>query len=388
MNKKELKANVVLGLIFTIRMFGIFIMLPILSNYCINLKHSNNFLIGLALAAYGITQSIFQIPFSFMSDKFGQKKIIILGLILFIIGSLIGATTNSILGIIIARSLQGSGAISSVVITLLLNIVQEKNKTKSMIFIGINITITFIISTVISPIIFYKIGLKWIFFYMSIFALIGIFIVYFFIPNKKYNFKNKIFLKKSLIEINKNKKLIIFNFSIFCLHAILISNFLTVPLMIINSGLEINQHWKIYLIILLFSFLFTWLISNYINKKNKIKKIILSCIIILIISELVFYFSNENFYLIFFAMQLFFISFTTLEFFLPNLVNKEAPKKYKGTTMGIYSTSQFFGVAFGGIISGLIFKTQKINIIFIGEIILSLFWLLLTIKKNNLINNN
>lgn len=386
MTKKELKANIVLGLVFTIRMFGIFVMLPILSNYCVNLKNSNNFLIGLALGAYGITQSVFQIPFSFMSDKFGQKKIIILGLILFIIGSLIGATTNSISGIIIARSLQGSGAISSVIITLLLNIVQEKNKTKSMIFIGINITLTFIISTVISPIIFYKIGLKWIFFYMSIFALIGIFIIHFFIPNKKYNFKNKIFLKESLIKIRKNKKLFIFNFSIFCLHAILITNFLIIPLLIIDSGLKINQHWKIYSIILLISFLFTWLISIYINKKKKIKEMILFCIIILIFSELIFYISNKNLYLILFAMQLFFISFTTLEFFLPNLVNQEAHKKYKGTTMGIYSTSQFFGVAFGGIISGLIFKTQKNNTIFIGEIILSIFWILLILKKKKLFN--
>lgn len=386
MTKKELKANIVLGLIFTIRMFGIFVMLPILSNYCINLKNSNNFLIGLALGAYGITQSVFQIPFSFMSDKFGQKKIIILGLILFIAGSLIGATTESILGIIIARSLQGSGAISSVIITLLLNIVQEKNKTKSMIFIGINITLTFIISTVISPIIFYKIGLKWIFFCMSIFALIGIFIIQFFIPNEKYNFKNKIFLKESLIKISKNKKLFIFNFSIFCLHAILITNFLIIPLLIIDSGLKINQHWKIYSIILFISFLFTWIISIYINKRKKIKEMIFSCIIILILSELIFYFSNKNLYLIFFAMQLFFISFTTLEFFLPNLVNKEAHKKYKGTTMGIYSTSQFFGVAFGGIISGLIFKTQKNNAVFIGEIILSIFWMLLIMKKKKLFN--
>lgn len=384
MNFKILKNNIGIGLIFTLRMFGVFIIFPILTKYGMILKHSNTFLIGLALGSYGITQAIFQIPFSYFADKFGYKKSILIGLFLFFLGSIIGFITDSIFGIIFARLIQGSGAISSILIILLLNL-NKKNKIKSMIFLGINFAITFSVSIILSPILVYRIGLKGIFIGTSLMSIINIILAYLIIPKKLHSIKkNKISIKNTFNEILKNKIILNSIFSIFFLHAILITNFISIPLLIIDSGIKIYNHWIIYLIILFISFLFSIPSLNYFMKKNKNKNLIKICISILFFSIFIFIFSNKNFYSIFIALQIFFIIFNILEFFLPITINKESKLTSKATTMGIYSTCQFLGNTFGGIISGLILKFNNINYIFFEEIIICILWLILISRSKRI----
>ncbi|MGP1930289.1 MAG: MFS transporter [Arsenophonus sp. ET-YP4-MAG3] len=384
MTLKELKVTFWLGTVFTLRMLGIFMILPVLTSYGQELKDANELLIGLAIGIYGISQAIFQIPFGLMSDRFGRKQLIILGLLIFIIGSIIAAITESIWGIIIGRALQGAGAISSSIIALLSDLISEQNRTKAMAFIGISFGITFSIALVIGPIITHAFGLHGLFWWISLFAFNGILIIIFFIPENRYCIINNEthFIRNSVQKIIKNRQLLKLNLSILCLHALLMTNFITLPLIIIDSGLEINKHWRIYLITLFIAFITILPFIIYAEKKHQIKQVFLLCIGILFTSELIFCFSNQQFWLIMIGLQLFFIGFNIMEVLLPSLVSKEAPIKYKGTAMSIYSTSQFLGIALGGILGGWFLKLNGDFLVFIANLILCIFWFFITINMN------
>ncbi|WMY96101.1 MAG: MFS transporter [Arsenophonus sp.] len=384
MTPKEIKATFGLGSVFILRMLGMLMVLPILTSYGKDLKDANDFLLGLAIGMYGITQALLQIPMGLMSDRFGRKKIIINGLWIFIIGSIIAASTNSIWGVIIGRTLQGSGAISSTIIALLTDLIHEKNRTKAIAFLGISFGITFAISIIIGPIITHIIGLHGLFWIISLLGMAAILIIKFYVPDPPYNILNNDinFIKKTIKNIIKNLELLKLNYGIFCLHSLLIINFIAVPLIMIDAGIPTYQHWQIYLSTLLIAFISIIPFIIYANNESRTKKIFLLCIIILFISELIFYFCNQKFLLILTGLQLFFIAFNVLETLLPALVTKTIDKKYKGTAMSIYSTSQFLGVASGGILGGFLLQLNNGNYIFIAGIVFCAFWFLINFKMH------
>ena len=113
MHNKERSAVIFLALIMAFRMLGLFMILPIFSLYANHFNHVTPLLIGMALGAYGITSGFLQAPLGALSDKIGRKPVIIIGLVIFALGSILCAHSHSIYGIIAGRALQGAGAIGS-----------------------------------------------------------------------------------------------------------------------------------------------------------------------------------------------------------------------------------------------------------------------------------
>lgn len=382
LNNKEIKTILLIGSIFIFRMLSIFMMLPILSIYGRNLKDSNEFLIGLAIGIYGLMQAVLQIPFGILSDKFGHRKIIILGLTLFLSGSIIVSLTHNIWGLIIGRTLQGSGAISASILALLFQLIREKNITKSMAFIGSSFGLIFAISLVLGPLLTNLIGFNGIFFIISILTLLSIIFVMF-IPRVSSNniiINKKSIAYKNILYILKNNNLIKLNLSIFFLHTILMSNFIIWPLIIIKSGIEHYNQWKIYCSVMLISIFIILPTISYFEKKELIKHLFIFSIINITLSEILFLLFNENILMILLGIQLFFISFNILETILPSLVSKNSDPNYKGTITSIYTTYQFLGIACGGIIGGFIFQLFNFELIFFINILISIIWSFIIFK--------
>ena len=181
MNKAELKAVNSLGLIIAIRMLGLFMILPVFSLYAGKLDGSTPLLMGIALSAYGLSQAILQIPFGMMSDKYGRKRIITIGLIIFAVGSIIAATATNIGMMIFARIVQGSGAVSAATMALAADLTQENNRFKAMAMIGMNIGMAFTLSLILGPILSSHFGIQGIFWLTSIFAIIAILILNYYV---------------------------------------------------------------------------------------------------------------------------------------------------------------------------------------------------------------
>ncbi|WP_343192500.1 MFS transporter [Buchnera aphidicola (Taiwanaphis decaspermi)] len=375
---EEKKSILILSVIYFLRMTGMFMIVPVISIYGNHIKDTNEFLIGLSIGIYGITQAFFQIPFGLLSDKFNQKILIYIGLIIILIGSTISYICQSIKGIIFGRFLQGIGAISSPIMTLLFDLTREHLHSKVISFIGFSIGLSFLCSIFLSFYIVNHFGIFNVFSLISFLTFVSMILLYF-TPNSKkhiFNRETKI-IGNDLLKILFKKNIINLNISIFLLHLILMFSFLSIPLKLIAFNVSKFYNYKLYFLSILISFFISPLIISFCEKTKRIKKLFINSIIFIILSEIfIFYNLSEKFFIIS-GIQIFFISFNILEILIPSLINKICKAGYKGTAMGIYSTSQFFGVALGGILGGYILHNFEINYLFLTIIVLSIFWLFL-----------
>ena len=391
MTPQELKSSLILALAYSLRMFGMFIILPIFAVYASNLADTpSEFQIGLALGIYGLTQALFQIPFGLASDRYGRKKIIYLGLFIFIAGSIVAGLSSNINLIIVGRALQGAGAISAVLAAFVADLTTEGFRTRAMAIIGGSIGLTFILSLILGPILNSLIGVPGIFYLMACLSFIIFLIIKYFVPEKKINSNNHEMNFSTIKDILKRFDLQQLNFGIFALHATQIIMFMIIPFLIINNGgLDLKDHWMVYLPVLLISFLFTFPMIIVAEKLRKTKLVFLLSIIVLVTSQFLFIFMTNDFIGIFISLVIYFLGFNFLEASLPSMVSKIAPVNQKGLALGVYNTSQSLGIFAGGAIGGLIANHYGYDISFLACLVLLVAWFVLSLKikipatKNN-----
>ena len=376
MTGTELRATWGLGTVFSLRMLGMFMVLPVLTTYGMALQGASEALIGLAIGIYGLAQAVFQLPFGLISDRVGRKPLIVGGLLVFALGSVIAAATDSIWGVILGRALQGSGAIAAAVMALLSDLTREQNRTKAMAFIGVSFGITFAIAMVLGPIITHALGLHALFWGIAILALLGIVLTVLVVPSADFHVLNREsgIVKGSFAKVLANPQLLKLNFGIFCLHALLMSSFVALPPMMVKAGLLAADHWKVYLVTMLISFAAVVPFIIYAEVKRQMKRVFMGCITVLLVAEIVLWSAGQHLWVIFAGVQLFFLAFNVMEAILPSLISKEAPAGYKGTAMGIYSTGQFLGVAAGGSLGGWLFQISGAGLVFMTGAGICLVW--------------
>ncbi|MFY7697696.1 MAG: MFS transporter [Legionella sp.] len=382
MNHSWLKSVLPIAAIFSFRMLGLFMLIPVFSVYARNLEAATPKLIGIALGIYGLSQGLLQIPFGILSDRYGRKPLLILGLLFFISGSLVGALTDSIYGMIVARTLQGMGAIGSVLIALLADLTSEQQRTKAMAVIGISIGVSFSLAMIISPLLCSHFGLVGIFYLTGLLASVGLLLVFFVIPTPTGQLLAKIRSAKLACfkQTFMNSHLQKLNISIFFQHMMLTSTFFVIPLLIHQQILlgQLSQQWHFYLPIILLSFFIMTPLLAFAEKNDAIKKMIVTSVSITLISQFFLSFSHQHLFSLWTLVLIYFVAFNLLEASIPSLISKQAPSESRGTAMGIYSTSQFIGIFIGGTMAGYIYYFYGATGIFLTNGLLGLVWLLIT----------
>ncbi|MGL5743314.1 MAG: MFS transporter [Legionella sp.] len=366
--------------IFSFRMLGLFLLIPVFSIYAENLHRATPALIGLALGIYGLAQGVMQMPFGMISDKVGRKPMITLGLLLFACGSLLGAITDSIYGMIFARALQGTGAIGSVLIALLADLTPDTQRTKAMAVIGMTIGTSFSIAMVVSPALTHHFGLAGIFYLTAALALLGIIFLHLVIPKPaSERFHNDSETNPVLLkQVVSNPHLQRLNVGIFCQHFILTATFFAIPFILrkqVEQG-HLTQQWHFYLPIMLFSFILMIPFILIAEKKKHMKSVFLISVLITAIAQFLLAFTFQNWFILCALMLVYFVAFNILEAALPSLISKQANPKSKGTAMGIYSTSQFLGLFVGGALSGILYQWNSSLGIFIVNALFAGLWFL------------
>ena len=367
--------------IFSFRMLGLFMLIPVFTVLAAQLEGATPALIGFALGIYGLSQGVLQIPFGMLSDRFGRKPILTLGLLLFACGSLLGIFSHSIYTMIIARTLQGAGAIGSVLIALLADLTPDQQRTKAMAVIGMTIGLSFGLAMVLSPAITNYYGLAGIFFLTTFLALSGLFLLHFVIPTpKQERFHIDSEANPSLFKtVIKNKHLQRLNTGIFFQHLILTATFYAVPILLqeqIRQG-QLTEQWLFYLPLMFFSFVFMVPFILLAEKKQQMKTIFLLSVLVIGLAQLLLAFFHQQWFSLCALMFFYFLAFNVLEAALPSLVSKQAGATSKGTAMGIYSSSQFLGIFVGGFTAGLLYQYFGSIGIFIINAFLGLIWLLI-----------
>ena len=380
LNSLEKRAAVSLALIFSMRMLGLFMLMPILAIYGQELEGVSPLWIGIAIGAYGLTQALFQIPMGWLSDRFGRRPVIIFGLIIFAVGSVIAGFAQSIEMVTLGRAIQGMGAIASAVLALASDVTREEQRPKVMAVIGMCIGMSFAVALVLGPMIATSYGLSGVFFITAIMALAGIVIVLTLVPVSytQSNSGEVTASKGSLKAMLSNPQLMRLDFGVLVLHWMMTSIFVAYPVLLTNTGLNINEHWQVYLPVLLLSFVFMVPMIIIAAKKKIEKSMFLFAIGIIALASFVMTLSQSLWPLVA-TVFIFFIGFNFLEASLPAHVSRLAPAGQKGTAMGVYSSSQFLGAFLGGVSGGYIAGEFGFIYLFAANGIIALLWLVLAL---------
>ncbi len=380
MTRLELRAGLSLASIFALRMLGLFLILPVFAVAARDLPGGHNLtLIGIALGVYGLTQAVLQIPFGMASDRYGRKRVIIVGLLLFAAGSFLAAAATDIWWTIFGRALQGAGAISAAVTALAADLTREQHRTKVMALIGSSIGLMFALSMVAAPALNALVGLHGIFALTGILALAAILMVVKVVPDPppaEHHDHAPVGFRDVLLD----PQLMRLNFGIMTLHFIQMAMFVVVPGAIVaTGGLPVSEHWKVYLPVVLASFVLMLPPIFYAERRARIKPVFVGSVLVLLLAQGGFLFGSGKFNALVANLVVFFVVFNILEASLPSLVSRLAPPQAKGTALGIYNTTQSLGLFLGGAAGGVLAQHYGAAGVFGVGIALALIWLVIAV---------
>lgn len=382
---RERRAAISLASVYAMRMMGLFLILPVFALYAEHLPDVTPLLVGLAVGIYGLTQALLQIPFGLLSDRIGRKPVIVGGLLIFALGSVVAAGAETIQGMIFGRALQGSGAVAAAVMALAADLTREDIRTRVMAIIGMSIGGAFILSLVAGPILNHWIGVPGIFWLTAVFAVASILVVLFLVPTPARStvHRDAEAVPAQFLGVLRNFDLLRLNFGVFTLHLMLTALFLVVPLSLRDLGLASERHWLLYLPVMLASIVGMVPFIILAEKRRHMKGVLLGAVLTLVVAEAGLFLFGHGMAGLVVSTFLFFVAFNLLEASLPSLVAKIASAAGKGTAMGFFTSSQFFGAFVGGLLGGWVHQVIGVEGVFLFGVGAALLWFLVALGMSN-----
>ena len=375
--KEEKKS--VLGITFAIavRMLGLFLLLPVLSPYAKGLPGSTPLLVGLAFGTYGFAQAFLQIPFGYLSDKYGRKPIITIGMLTYVLGSFWAGFAHTAIELVLARFVQGFGAVSSALSSLAADLTREEVRTQAFAHIGAAIGMVFAFSIVVAPIMAHYLGVPMMFYITGILSFIAMIYILLFIKEPKVHAKDREIHPslKNILTLLKDKNQIMLNTSVTVAHYFLVSVFTVVPIYFIQHHFPKSHHWIVYLPTVFVALVIMVPATIVAERKAKMKEVFLTAIFLLIVGFTLFFIFRGVLAGVLLIM-FFFIGFFLLEPIMPSLLTKLTHKDLRGLSMGFYNMNQFVGAFLGGLFGGIFLTSPKTMAIV--DIVIAILWLILT----------
>ncbi|MEO5607338.1 MAG: MFS transporter [Polaromonas sp.] len=382
MTATERRASFSLASIFALRMLGLFLVLPVFALEAARYPGGNDpARIGLAMGIYGLTQALLQIPFGMASDRLGRKPVIVVGLVVFALGSFVAAAATSLDGLLAGRALQGAGAVSAAVTALLADQTRDVVRTKAMALVGGSIGLMFAVSLVLAPALNARIGLSGLFWLTGLLALAAIAMVLWLVPPEPKQHKDM--ERAGLANVLRRADLVGLNLGVFVLHAVQLSMWVAVPALLVQAGLLKALHWQVYLPAVLASFVVMGGVLFPLERRGHLRAVMLGAIALLLLVQLGFMAvahaagtAAPSLTTLGLLLLLFFCSFNVIEASQPSLVSRLAPAASRGAALGLYNTSQSLGLFAGGALGGAMVKWGGAQGLFVSTAVLSLLWLL------------
>jgi len=377
MTASELRAGLSLAAVFGLRMLGLFLILPVFAVHAHALEGGGNLmLVGIALGAYGLAQAILQIPYGMASDRWGRKPVIYTGLVVFALGSLLAAFATDIWTAIAGRLLQGAGAISSAVIALAADLTRERHRTKAMALIGAMIGFSFALSLVAAPLLYRWIGMSGLFGATAGLALVSMWVLRALVPEAPRRVQAvRAGALRALGDCLRHRQLMSLNLGIFVLHLVQMAMFVVLPPRLVDAGLALPEHWKLYLPVVLASFVLMLPFIVFADRRNRPKPVLVTMIGLLVAVEFALGKVGHGLTALAALMVAFFAAFNVLEALLPSLVSRISPAQARGTAIGVYNTAQTLGLFCGGLLGGTLAGRYGAPAVYAACAVLAALWL-------------
>jgi len=377
MTRTELRASVSLAGIFALRMLGLFLVLPV---FVLEARQypggEDPVWLGLAMGIYGLTQGLLQLPIGMASDRFGHKRVIVLGLIVFAMGSFWAAMATDLTQLLIGRSLQGAGAVSAAVTALLVDLTRDEVPTKAMALVGGSIGLVFALSLVVSPVLTAWTGFSGLFWLTGALALVGVGVVIWGAPPAPPPELEQGLGR--LADVLAHADLMRLNLGVFVLHAVQLAMWVAVPSLLVQAGLGKAQHWQVYLPAVVLSFLFLGVVF-VLERRGHLKIVFLLSIGLIVLVQaalLLQSLGTPGLGGLAALLWVFFCGFNALEATQPSLASRIAPRAMRGTALGVYNTFQSLGFFAGALAGSWLVKSWGSPALFLCCGVAMLVWLM------------
>lgn len=368
-----------LSLIIALRFFGLFIVLPVLSVYAVELKGGTEFLAGIVVGGYAFTQALFQVPFGLMSDKLGRKKTLLFGLIIFIIGSIIAAMSDNIYMLMVGRFLQGAGAIGSVVSAMIADLVKEEQRAHAMAIMGGTIALSFAAAMIVAPIVGGLWGIDKLFWLTAVLSIMAIGILFTAVPQPPKIIHSYTEEESKMLDVFKDKSLTRMYVTFLFHSSIMTMAFFIIPLVMTQAidqggfGWTKAELWKVYLPAMIFGVLSMGPAAVFGEKYGKGRQVFMISIASIFLGFIAMGFATTP-WLFITGVVLFFIGFNMFEPLLQSFVSKFAKVHQKGAAIGVANTFGYVGIFLGGLLAGYIMHHFDRGTLAIVVALLSLLW--------------
>ena len=383
MTPSERRSSLGLALIFALRMLGLFLVVPVFELEASHYAGANPASIGMAMGVYGLTQAVLQLPLGMASDRWGRKRLIALGLLVFAVGSVIAAMATTIDGLLWGRAIQGAGAVSAAVTALLADQTRDVVRTKAMAMIGASIGLVFSLALIVSPLLAGWMGLSGMFWLVAVLALLAVVAIFVMVPPEPALHRDAV--GGSLAEVLAHPALLRLNVGVFVLHAVQLAMWMVLPRMLVEAGLVKEHHWYVYLPAVLGSFLVMGGVLFRMERKGKLKQVFLASIVLVGLTQLALWWMSgssagePSLWTLGLLLLVFFSGFNMLEASQPSLVSRQAPPQARGMALGVYDTLQSLGLFAGGAVGGILIKHSGPQMLFMASGVLMLLWLLVAL---------
>lgn len=378
MSSDEWRASLSLAAVYAIRMWGLFLLLPVFAIHARTIDDVTALQVGMALGIYGITQALLQVPFGRASDRFGRKPVITAGLLLLATGSVVAAMSTTVIGIIIGRAIQGCGAVAAAVMALTADLTREENRGKAMAIVGISIGVSVMLALMAAPILAARFGVSGIFWLTAALAIIAIFLIWKVVPAEPVASPALPSAPDALRRLITNRYVMLVLVGIALIHALLMTLFVTLPVLLLEKlQLPLAEHWKLYVPILIASAPVLGFVGRSMRDGASSLRMLVMCGVIIALGFLLLALAGTGSWLLVGGVWLFFCGFNGLEAALPSLISRLVPAGTKGVALGVFSTSQFLGVFVGGVIGGGMLASFSSTLVFVVCAVIMATWVVL-----------
>jgi len=368
-----------LSLIVALRFFGLFIVLPVLSIYALEMEGATPFLAGLVVGGYALTQAGFQVPFGLMSDKIGRKKTLLFGLLIFIAGSVTAAMSDNIYMLLAGRFLQGAGAIGSVVSAMISDLVKEEERAHAMAIMGGTIALSFAAAMIVAPIVGGHWGIDKLFWLTAILSVMAIGILFTAVPQPPKIVHSYAEEEPKMLDVFKDKSLTRMYITFLFHSSIMTMAFFIIPLVMTQSlseggfGWEKAELWKVYLPAMVFGLIAMGPAAVFGEKYGKGREVFMISVTVILFGFLAMGFATSP-WLFIIGVILFFIGFNMFEPLLQSFVSKFAKVHQKGAALGVANTFAYIGIFIGGLLAGYLMQHFGRETLAIFVALLSAVW--------------
>jgi MFS family permease len=372
--RAEIAPVVVVSLISALRLLGIFLVLPIFSVYAVRYPGASAVLAGLAFGIYALIQCLLQIPLGWASDRWGRKPVLLIGLALFSLGSVGCALATDIYGLILARALQGCGAVGAVAFAALADLTRPHVRAQAYTITGIAIGVSFMIGLLGGPFLAARIGLSGLFYLLAALGLLSMILTTTSFPAKRADAHGEPPMPfKPMLMHGHLRPIFVATFVLsFALNLF----FFTYPLSWAGIGMDKTELWKVYLIIFLPSALFVFPYMRRAEKEGRFHRPILIGWLTATVGYGIYLFGAQYEVMLYLGGAAFFFGYSVYQPILPAFLTQRVPAAGRGTASGLYNSFGFIGSSLGGMLGGALIHISPALPEFLGVALLMLWYFL------------